>query len=161
MMSKTKPFRVLFVCMGNICRSPAGECVMRHLTEKAGSGELIDCDSAGTIDMHTGNQPDSRMRKAARGRGIEVAGAARQIKAADLDAFDLILAMDADNRAYIDRLKQQHGGSAELRQFCELCREHGLVDVPDPYYGGDDGFELVLDLLEDGCAALLDEIRRV
>jgi len=145
--------------MGNICRSPSGECVMQHLVEKAGESGVIDCDSAGTVDMHTGNPPDSRMSAAGRARGIEIRGAARQIVAADLDAFDLILAMDDENRAYIDALKERHGGSAEVRNFCELCRKHDYQEVPDPYYGGDDGFELVLDLLEDGCATLLAEIR--
>ncbi len=158
-MSQAEPYRVLFVCMGNICRSPAGECVMRHVADKAGASELFELDSAGTIDMHTGNPPDKRMRATAKARGIVIDGAARQIKPEDLDAFDLILTMDSENRAYVDRLKEKHGGRAEVRQFCELCREHDLADVPDPYYGGQDGFELVIDLLEDGCAALLEEAR--
>ena len=124
----------------------------------------MECDSAGTIDLHTGKQPDKRMRAAARDRDIVIAGAARQIKAADLDAFDLILTMDDENRAYVDFLKEQYGGTAELRNFCELCEQeaHAEFDeVPDPYYGGQDGFELVLDLLEDGCANLLNQLRRV
>jgi protein-tyrosine phosphatase len=146
--------------MGNICRSPAGECVMRYLAEEAGAGHLFEIDSAGTIDMHTGNQPDARMRQTAMGRGIVIDGAARQIKAEDLDAFDLILTMDAENRAYVDVLVERHGGSAEVRQFCELCRESDLEEVPDPYYGGQDGFDQVMDLLGDGCAALLEEIKR-
>lgn len=147
--------------MGNICRSPAGECVLRHLAEKAGAGHRVDCDSAGTIDLHTGNPPDARMRDTARRRGIVIAGAARQIRAEDLDAFDLILTMDADNRAYVDALQARAGTSrAELRNFCELCREHDLDAVPDPYYGGQDGFDQVMDLLEDGCAALLEEVAR-
>jgi protein-tyrosine phosphatase len=159
-MSQNPPYRVLFVCMGNICRSPAGECVLRHLAEQADAVHLIEIDSAGTIDMHTGNPPDTRMRKTAKSRGITIDGAARQIAAADLDAFDLILTMDDENREYVDRLMAKVGGRAELRNFCELCREADLDEVPDPYYGGQGGFELVLDLLEDGCAALLDEIRR-
>jgi protein-tyrosine phosphatase len=158
-MNQAQPFRVLFVCMGNICRSPAGECVMRHLTENAGAAHLLECDSAGTIDMHTGNPPDKRMRQTAQGRGIIIGGAARQIVPADLDAFDLILTMDSENRAYVDALMARHGGRAELRNFCELCREHDLSDVPDPYYGGQEGFDQVMDLLEDGCATLLEEIR--
>ena len=134
--------------------------MLRHLAEASGSGHLVDCDSAGTIDMHTGNPPDARMRRTARGRGIEIGGAARQIRASDLEEFDLILTMDAENRAYVDHLMATAGGRAELRDFCELCRRHEAYDeVPDPYYGGQDGFELVLDLLEDGCGALLEEIR--
>ena len=123
------------------------------------AGDAVECDSAGTIDMHTGNPPDKRMTAAAKKRGIVIDGAARQIKPADLDDFDLILTMDDENRAYVDRLKEKHGGRAEVRQFCEFCTEHGDYDeVPDPYYGGDEGFELVLDLLEDGCANLLREV---
>lgn len=136
---------------------------MRHLAEQAGAAPLVECDSAGTIDMHTGKSPDSRMRAAASERGISVLGAARQIRADDLDAFDLIVTMDRENRAYVDRLKERHGGRAELRNFCELCTgsSHEQFDeVPDPYYGGQDGFELVLDLLEDGCANLLAELTR-
>ena len=146
--------------MGNICRSPAGECVMRHLAEQAGASHLVECDSAGTIDLHTGNPPDERMRQTAQGRGIAIDGAARQIEIADLERFDLILTMDGDNRAYVDRLAARSGsGRAELRNFCELCREHDFDEVPDPYYGGQAGFDRVMDLLEDGCAALLEEIR--
>ncbi len=159
-MNPASPYRVLFVCMGNICRSPAGECVMRHLAAKSGAGHLVECDSAGTIDLHTGNPPDTRMRRTAEKRGIPITGAARQIQAEDLGRFDLILTMDADNRAYVDQLVTSSGGRAELKNFCDLCRTHeGYQDVPDPYYGGQDGFELVLDLLEDGCAELLEEIR--
>ncbi|MGI9242060.1 MAG: low molecular weight protein-tyrosine-phosphatase, partial [Verrucomicrobiales bacterium] len=128
--------------------------------ERSGVGHLVECDSAGTIDMHTGNPPDKRMRKTAEGRGIPIAGAARQIHADDLHGFDLIVTMDAENRAYVDRLMAKAGGSAELRNFCELCGDpQGHDEVPDPYYGGQEGFDLVLDLLEDGCGALLAEIR--
>ena len=133
---------------------------MRHLAREAGAGHLLEIDSAGTIDMHTGNQADARMRQTAEGRGIVIDGAARQIRAQDLEAFDLILTMDMENRAYVDSLVARHGGSAEVRQFCELCRESDLEEVPDPYYGGQDGFDQVMDLLEDGCAALLEEIKR-
>lgn len=159
-MNHASPYRILFVCMGNICRSPAGEKVMQHLAERAGVGHMVECDSAGTIDIHTGNPPDARMRETAEKRGIPIGGAARHIQAEDLDRFDLIVTMDADNRAYVDRLMASVGGSAELRNFCELCSDpKGHHEVPDPYYGGPEGFELVLDLLEDGCAELLEEVR--
>lgn len=132
---------------------------MRHLVEESEVGHLIECDSAGTIDMHAGNPPDARMLQAAQARGIGLGGAARQILPEDLDAFDLILTMDAENRAYVDRLMDSFGGRAELRNFCELCRSHSRYrEVPDPYYGGREGFDLVLDLLEDGCGALLEEV---
>ena len=146
--------------MGNICRSPAGECVMRHLAEESGVGQLFECDSAGTIDLHTGKSPDPRMREAARHRGIAIRGAARQISERDLHEFDLILTMDFENRQYVDFLKERAGECrATVRDFCELCREHDLDEVPDPYYGGQDGFDQVMDLLQDGCAGLLEEIR--
>ena len=116
-------------------------------------------DSAGTIDMHTGNPPDKRIRQTAAARNIPIDGAARQIKAADLNEFDLILTMDFENRAYVDRLKTKFGGTAEIRNFCDLCTKHDLNEVPDPYYGGQEGFELVLDLLEDGCSNLLTEVQ--
>ena len=151
--------RILFVCMGNICRSPAGECVMRHLITADDSGgtiEWIECDSAGTIGMHEGNPPDDRMRSAGAARGIEILGAARQVNRSDLDRFDLVLAMDRENLADLQLLDPEQTARAKIRLFCDYCTEHDVTDVPDPYYGGDAGFELVLDLLEDGCAGLLE-----
>ena len=133
--------------MGNICRSPAGEAVLRHLAP--GTFEI---DSAGTIGMHAGNPPDERMHRAAAARGIPTGGAARQVTSEDLHTFDLVLAMDPDNRAYLDDLPP---GTATVRNFVEYCTDHDDDEVPDPYYGGDEGFEHVLDLLEDGCAEII------
>ncbi|MEZ5302462.1 MAG: low molecular weight protein-tyrosine-phosphatase [Verrucomicrobiales bacterium] len=155
-MASAPSFRVLFVCMGNICRSPAAEAVLRHLDGDSGAVEI---DSAGTIDFHTGKPSDARMRAAAARRGIPVDVRARQVKAADLARFDLILAMDHDNLADLRHLDADGAAGGKLRLFCEFCTRHPHTQVPDPYYGGDEGFELVLDLLEDGCANLLNQIR--
>lgn len=149
---------ILFVCMGNICRSPAGENVMRRLLEDAGLADAVRCDSAGTLDYHTGEPPDSRMCAAGRRRGLPMTGTARQVTRADLDAFDLILVMDNDNYAALARLATA-GNRHKIKRFCEYCSAHTETEVPDPYYGGASGFEQVLDLLEDGCAQILKQIK--
>jgi protein-tyrosine phosphatase len=156
-MEKTKT-RVLFVCMGNICRSPAGEGVMRALVTKAGLSSQVEIASAGTIGMHVGSLPDPRMRDAAARRGYELVSRARQFVAADFEAFDLILTMDDDNRRNVLALAATPELGARVRAFCDFCRQHDDETVPDPYYGGSRGFEHVLDLLEDGCEGLLAEI---
>lgn len=155
-----KPYRVLFVCMGNICRSPAAEGTFRHLLKQEGLEKHIECDSAGTIDFHTGSPPDARMRSAARERGINVSGTARQIVAADLASFDLILCMDDDNQEYVEQLAGDRKHRARLRLVCEFVSDSDAREVPDPYYGGADGFDNVMDLLEDGCANLLEYVRK-
>jgi len=149
---------ILFVCMGNICRSPAGENVMRRLLEEAGLADGIRCDSAGTIDYHTGSPPDSRMHAAGRQRGLPMTGSARQVTRADLDTFDLILAMDDDNHVELLKLAT-HRNRHKIKRFCTYCIKHTDREVPDPYYGGPEGFEHVLNLLEDGCQQILQEIR--
>jgi len=152
----SEPLRLLFVCLGNICRSPAGENVMRHLVEQEGHGDRIAVDSAGTAGWHAGNPPDSRMIAAARARGIPMGGRARQVRASDFSEFDYIFAMDRSNAA---ELRELRGicpePKARLMMFCELCEEHEEEEVPDPYYGGEEGFDQVLDLLDDGCRAFL------
>ena len=159
MPDSSKPFRILFVCMGNICRSPAGECVLRHLAEQAGVDEQLDIDSAGTIGMHSGHKPDHRMREAAAARGIKINGAARQVKAEDLEDFDLILAADTENLAELMALPGADAHADKVRLFCEFAGIGDRTSVPDPYYGGAAGFELVLDLLERGCEALVERVR--
>ena len=153
------PFRVLFVCMGNICRSPAGECTLRHLIAEAEEEHLWQIDSAGTIGMHSGNSPDSRMRMAGKNRGLQISGAARQVKRDDLDDFDLILAMDEDNLADLKSLGPEWEETDKLKLFRSFCPEFGEGDVPDPYYGGSDGFELVLDMMEEGCREIIAHAR--
>ena len=150
-----QPYKVLFVCMGNICRSPAGECIFRSFVEEAGLEESIEIDSAGTIGFHEGNPPDSRMKATGKRRGYSIVGAARQIKPADFAAFDLIVTMDNENYHNVMRIKPSGETRATVKPFCEFCTEHSEEEVPDPYYGGAAGFEHVIDLLEDGCRSIL------
>ena len=154
-----EPFRLLFVCLGNICRSPAADGVMRDVVEKAGLSARIEIDSAGTEGWHSGKLPDQRMRQAASTRGITLDHRARQFKAADLERFDLILAMDRDNERNIRALDRENRHAAKIRLFCDFCTDHSEREVPDPYYGGPEGFEHVLDLIEDGCEGLLREVK--
>ena len=150
--------KVLFVCLGNICRSPTAEAVFRHQVQAAGLQGRIHIDSAGTADWHRGKSPDARSCQFASGRGFDLAALrARQVSVEDFHEFDLILAMDHDNLANLRQL-QPANARAELDLF---LRRYGLGcdAVPDPYYGGDDGFEHVLDLVEQASAALLNEIK--
>ncbi len=127
---------------------------MAKLVADAGVDGEWEIDSAGTIGIHAGDPADSRMRAAARKRGFELTSRARQFRAGDLDQFDLILAMDRSNLADIRRLAKE-APKAELALFCDFCTRHEQIEVPDPYYGGPEGFELVLDLLGDGCSEIL------
>jgi len=156
----SKTFNVLFVCMGNICRSPAGEGVFRALVEDAGLDDQIRIDSAGTIGYHTGDPADARMRQSAQNRGYQLTSRARQITAADLDEFDLILTMDEDNYHNVLALADDDAQRERVIPFCGFCVDHENQSVPDPYYGGDEGFETVLDLLEDGCRGVLSEVEK-
>ena len=146
--------KLLFVCLGNICRSPTAEGVMRSLVREAGLEDRIEIDSAGTGGWHVGAPPDERATATAARRGITLEGAARKFTPADFDRFDLILAMDAQNLRDMQALAPDEEARAKVR----LLRGPGL-DVPDPYYGTGDGFEVVLDQVEEACRKLLDEIR--
>lgn len=152
--------RLLFVCMGNICRSPAAEGVMKHQLEAAGLAHQVEVDSAGTINLHAGNAPDRRMTEAAARRGIPLRHRARQVTAQDLQDFDLVLVMDQANLDDVLDLDQDGRHRSKIQLFCDYCTDHPHKEVPDPYYGGPAGFELVLDLLEDGCANLLRKVTR-
>lgn len=159
-MSENK-IKVLFVCMGNICRSPAAENMMRSMVREKGLGERFEIDSAGTLNRHAGNPPDTRMVEAAENRGIKMTGRARQVTPGDFESFHWILAMDEDNyRDLLDVRSMCNNPTAKLVKFCEYCENFDVEDVPDPYYGGRAGFEIVLDILEDGCAALLKKLNR-
>lgn len=150
--------RVLFVCLGNICRSPTAEGVMRHRLQQAGLAAEVAVDSAGTAAWHIGKAPDPRTCAAAAQRGYRLHELrARQVQAEDFARFDLILAMDHDNLRELQRLRPDSAG-AELDL---LLRRGGLAEheVPDPYYGGSDGFERVLDLVESACERLIEQIR--
>ena len=151
--------KVLFLCMGNICRSPAGHCIFQHLVNQAGLSEQFEIESAGTIGFHVGEPPDARMQQAMRAREIPIIGQSRQLKAGDLAYYDLILAMDNDNLAGARSLDPSGKLHDRIRLFCDFCSEHSDTEVPDPYYGGERGFEYVLDLIQDGCANLLDQLR--
>jgi protein-tyrosine phosphatase len=154
--------RVLFVCLGNICRSPTAEGVMRHLLREEGLDGRIVVDSAGTGGWHVGAAPDGRATAAARERGIVLSGAARTVDGADFDAWDLLVAMDRDNeRDLLFRAPDEEARAKVrlLRSFDAESVARGELEVPDPYYGGDRGFEEVLDIVEAGCRALLEELR--
>jgi protein-tyrosine phosphatase len=144
--------------MGNICRSPAAEGVFLHLLAEAGLEDCFAVDSAGTGGWHVGDRADRRMIAAAERRSIHLPSRARQIEAADLQRFDHILTMDADNLAAVRRLERQAPGGARISPLIDRCRQLRSPEVPDPYYGGEDGFERVLDLLEDACAGLLEDL---
>jgi len=156
--------QVCFVCLGNICRSPTAEGVMRRIIDELDLGSRIEIDSAGTAAYHTGELPDERARRAARDRGIELASRARQFVAADFTRFDYVLAMDQENLENLGRLYSKHQASAGsqsgvlalLRDFDpETDRD---AEIADPYYGGERGFEEVLDQCEAACRGLVDAI---
>jgi protein-tyrosine phosphatase len=151
--------RILFVCLGNICRSPTAEGVMRRLVERAGLQEEIELDSAGTGGWHVGERPDPRARAAARGRGIDLDSVARHVSAEDFERFDLIVAMDASNVADLRRIAPDQAAREKIRLLREFAPEGGGLDVPDPYYEGAQGFEIVLDLVEAACEGLLAHAR--
>lgn len=148
--------KILFVCLGNICRSPAGENIFRHAVNQAGILDQWEIDSAGTEAWHTGKGPDTRMTKTLQSRGVKVTGKARQIQTHDLEDFDLILTMDDENFTNVAKLDRNNHFSDKIKKFTSFCRTHSETEVPDPYYGGQDGFELVADLLEDGCRTIIE-----
>lgn len=146
--------RILFVCLGNICRSPTAEGVFRRLVERQGLADRIEVDSAGTGDWQVGKSPDPRAVEAASKRGIELNGTARQVTAADRDAFDLVVAMDRQNRADLVRL---FGDGAMVELLRDFSRDDE-PDVPDPYMGDDDGFTEALEIIDRACGCLLEEM---
>ena len=150
--------KVLFVCMGNICRSPTAEGVFRELVAAEG-GLSIETDSAGTHAYHVGEPPDPRAQQAALARGIDLSRLkARRVKQRDFRKFDYIVAMDAYNLRLLEEMQPDDGG-ATLKLFMDFASTPGPADVPDPYYGGRNGFEIVLDLVEDASRGLLEHLR--
>ncbi len=149
---------ILFVCMGNICRSPAAEGVFRHYVKQSGHDGLIYIDSAGTIGYHEGSPPDIRMQQAATMRGYRLDSVARRVRPADLETFDLTVAMDHDNLSEL--LNLVPGAEHSLRLLGSFLTAEtapaNIPPVPDPYYGGDEGFEKVLDMMESACPLMLD-----
>ncbi|AFY70440.1 protein tyrosine phosphatase [Thalassoporum mexicanum PCC 7367] len=152
------PQKLLFVCLGNICRSPSAENIMNELVAQAGLEKQIICDSAGTGAYHVGEPPDRRMSYAASQRGLQLKGRARQFVVDDFESFDRIFAMDRSNYQNILRLDPQGKYKDKVELICSYCSEHNDSEVPDPYYGGDAGFDYVLDLLYDACGNLLSEL---
>ena len=156
----SKKINVLFVCMGNICRSPTAEAVFRHYVENAGLSEYILIDSAGTHDYHVGDPPDSRAQSSAQQRGYDMSKLrGRQVEAGDSRRFDYVLAMDRANLAILQRITPPDS-TTQPRLFLEYARHHQEREVPDPYFGGMDGFEQVLDMVEDAAQGLLEDIRQ-
>jgi protein-tyrosine phosphatase len=147
--------RILFVCMGNICRSPIAENVFRHKVDQRGASHLFEIDSAGTGGWHAGEPPDPRAREVLSRKGIAVQGAARQIHRDDFDRFDLLLCMDEENRRHLLDLGAPKE-KVRLLLECDSCAD--CREVPDPYYGGNDGFARVYDMVESACEALLDDL---
>jgi protein-tyrosine phosphatase len=156
----SRPYRLLFVCLGNICRSPAAENLMNYTLKQRNLTGRVVCDSAGTGGYHVGSLPDARMREAAaESPGIELQGSARQFSPADFEQFDLILAMDRDNYWDILARDPQRQYRDRVKMMCDYCRHHDNVrDVPDPYYGGPDGFHYVIELLMDACEGLVETL---
>ncbi|MGF1566502.1 MAG: low molecular weight protein-tyrosine-phosphatase [Nodosilinea sp.] len=150
--------RILFVCLGNICRSPSAENIMNHLIQQRQLGDQVSCDSAGTASYHVGSPPDRRMAAAAQAYGITLTGRARQFTAEDLEQFDWILAMDRQNYRDILALDRSGQYAAKVQLICQYCSSHPDQEVPDPYYGGPEGFTYVIELLMDACEGLLDQI---
>jgi protein-tyrosine phosphatase len=153
--------RLLFVCLGNICRSPTAEGVMAELIDREGLAEQFELDSAGTGAWHVGSAPDERATAAAEARGVRLEGRARRVRTEDFEHFDLILAMDASNLRDLRDLapEQERAKVRLLREFDPASVGSRDLDVPDPYYGGPGGFDEVFDLVQAACAGLLSEVR--
>jgi len=147
--------KILFVCLGNICRSPSAEGIMKSLVETKGLQNSFFIDSAGTSGFHIGEPADKRMRMHARKRGYDLLSISRQLVAKDFSTFTMIIGMDEENMTDILRMSKRVHCTAEIRRMVDFCTTFTDRDVPDPYYGGEQGFEHVLDLLEDACEGLI------
>ena len=152
--------KVLFVCLGNICRSPTAEGVFTALIHREGLSDVVSIDSAGTGAWHVGDQPDRRAQAAAKTRGYDLSTQrARQIKETDFWDFDYVIAMDSQNHSDLSMMAPTNAQN-RIRMFLSFAPEKGIRDVPDPYYGGADGFDHVLDLVEAASLGLLQDIRK-
>jgi protein-tyrosine phosphatase len=152
--------KILFVCLGNICRSPSAEAVFKNLVKRSGVDGQFEIDSAGTGAWHAGEPADARMQKHAIVRGYNLDSISRPIDPdTDFDRFDLIIGMDEENVSNLKQLARNEEDLKKIRKMTDFRQEWDYDDVPDPYYGGEDGFELVLDLLEDSCAGLLKHVQ--
>ena len=160
-MTSDTTVRICFVCLGNICRSPLAEGVFLDLLKKEGLEERILVDSAGTGNWHVGARPDARMQATARSRGIELQSIAQQFQPGDFKHYDLILAMDQSNHDTLEFMVEGASPGNKLRMFRSFDPQHnGNLDVPDPYYGGAQGFENVFEIIHRTCPQILEHIKR-
>lgn len=158
MLSKSTHYRILFVCLGNICRSPAAEIIFQKIVDDAGLSNQYQIDSAGIIGHHAGSPPDSRMAESLKQKGFRIHGQARQITARDLQEFDLVITMDESNLADTKKLDPKGQLHEKIKPFVSFCRFHNDPRVPDPYYGGQRGFHHVIEMLRDGCEGILETL---
>jgi len=168
----SRPTSILFICLGNICRSPMAEAIMRRIVEQAGSADEFEIDSAGLIDYHEGEGADPRMQAHAARRGYRLTHLSRPIRSSDFRHFDLIIGMDDANIDRLHRLSPDLETDKKIHRMTEYCsgsfsssigggKEGAVVDhVPDPYYGGAQGFEIVIDILEDACQGLYESLQK-
>jgi len=156
------PFRgfrgILAVCLGNICRSPAAEGILKAMVKKSGKSHEFFIDSAGLLDYHEGSLPDNRTRQSAAKRNYVLDSRSRPVKQEDFKKFDYLLAMDKSVFRSLERMANSEAERKKIYMMTDFLTKHNYDEIPDPYYGGEKGFELVLDLLEDACAGFLKEI---
>ena len=157
-LNSNKKYKVLFVCLGNICRSPAAQGIFEHIVRENGMSDKIEADSAGTYGGHRGELPDRRMRTAAMYRGYGLTHRSRQVSGLDFLDFDMIVAMDDQNYEDLMHLAPSVETTHKVRRMSSFLVSHKISYIPDPYYMGVEGFSLVLDLLEEGCQNLFDSI---
>ncbi|MGL4364779.1 MAG: low molecular weight protein-tyrosine-phosphatase [Bacteroidales bacterium] len=153
--------KILFVCLGNICRSPMAEAIFEKMIHEQGVSEQFTLDSAGLHGYHEGERADSRMRQHAQKRGYEITHRSRPVVMADFERFDLIIGMDDQNMQALQKLACSKTEAAKLRRMTDYCQDLRANEVPDPYYGGEEGFERVIDILEDACRGLLISITKL
>ena len=156
-LNSNKKYKVLFVCLGNICRSPAAEGIFRHIVKENGMEEHFVIDSAGTYGGHAGEHPDRRMRTAALYRGYGLTHSSRQVRSLDFLDFDLVIAMDDQNYEDLMHLAPSVEATHKIRRMASFLTTHRISYIPDPYYSGSEGFSLVLGLLEEACQNLYDK----
>jgi protein-tyrosine phosphatase len=159
MANSSNNINILFVCMGNICRSPSAEAVMNSRIAKEGLSSKIKCDSAGTISFHAGEPADARMKQHAQKRNIRLTSISRQIRSEDFEEFDYVIGMDDENMFNMQSFLPTPELGNKMSKMTDYCSNENPGHVPDPYYGGAAGFEQVLDILEDACDGLLKHIR--